>query len=82
VLYMAMHKLREIADALIAGGMARGTPAAVIVAATLPQQRIVVSPIDRLADDASGLEPPGLVVIGDIVTARERMLGLATGAKP
>lgn len=80
VLYMAMHKLDQITAALMQGGLARETPAAVIVGATLPQQRVVVSTIARLADDARGLEPPGIIVIGDIVTARERLLGVATGA--
>ena len=31
------------------GGLAAATPAAVIVAATLPEQRVVISRLDRLA---------------------------------
>ena len=36
VLYMAMNNLRPIAEALIAGGLSAGTPAAIIVSATMP----------------------------------------------
>jgi siroheme synthase len=51
----------------------------VIVAATMPEQRIVISRLDRLVDDvhAIGLGLPGLIVIGDIVLVRDRLLKLA-----
>src|SRR5262249_43791459 len=70
VLYMAMHHLAA-------------TPAAVIVSATLPGERIVVSTLGEIAEDARrhGLEPPAIVVIGDVVTVRER-LRQAIGAEP
>jgi uroporphyrin-III C-methyltransferase len=81
VLYMAMRNLAEIADALIAGGLAPHTPAAVIAAATTAAERILVSTLGRVAADAraNGIEAPAIVVIGDIVTARED-LGAAAAA--
>ena len=83
VLYMAMHHLAEIAAALMRGGLVASTPAAVIVSATLPGERIVVSTLGEIAEDARrhGLEPPAIVVIGDVVTVRER-LRQAIGAEP
>jgi uroporphyrin-III C-methyltransferase len=80
VLYMVMHNLERIADALMRGGLAPQTPTAIIASATTPDERILVSTLERLAADARAqtLEPPAIVVIGDIVAVRERLLG--TGA--
>jgi uroporphyrin-III C-methyltransferase len=77
VLYMVMHNLERIAAALMQAGLAGTTPAAVIAAATTPKERILVSPLDKLAAAAreQKFEPPAIVVIGDIVTARARLLG-------
>ncbi|HXW24417.1 MAG TPA: uroporphyrinogen-III C-methyltransferase [Xanthobacteraceae bacterium] len=77
VIYMAMHNLANIAAALGRGGLAPDTPAAVIAAATTAQERILVSRLDRLVAEAqaAGLEPPAIVVIGDIVPVRERIRG-------
>lgn len=80
VLYMAIHNLDKIANALMRGGLAPRTPAAVIIGATTAQQRIFISTLDCVATDiqTENLEPPGLVVIGDIVTMRDRLLGIAS----
>ncbi len=54
----------------------RRLPAAVIIAATTPEQRIAISRLDRLVDVVRnmGFNLPGLIVIGDIVTERDRLL--------
>jgi uroporphyrin-III C-methyltransferase len=77
VIYMAMHNLAQIVAALLGGGMAPDTPAAVIAAATTAQQRVLVSCLDRLVADAytAGMEPPAIVVVGEIVRVRERIRG-------
>jgi uroporphyrin-III C-methyltransferase len=82
VLYMAMANLAAIAEALMRGGSAPHTPAAVIVAATTAQERVLVSTLERVAIDASdrAFEPPAIVVIGEIVAAREKILGMAATA--
>ncbi len=83
VIYMAMHYIQRIAVALSRGGLAADTPAAVIVAATRAEQRIVISRLDRLTDDvdAIGVDLPGLIVIGDIVNERDRLLQIAAEAE-
>jgi uroporphyrin-III C-methyltransferase len=75
VLYMAMRNLAEIAQALMAGGLAPHTPAAAITAATTADERVLVSRLDRIAADAQagGIGAPAVVVIGDIVTVREKL---------
>jgi uroporphyrin-III C-methyltransferase len=76
VLYMVMHSLERIAAALMQAGLAGSTPAAVIASATTAKERILISTLEKLAADAreQKLEPPAIVVIGDIVNARERLL--------
>ena len=75
VLYMAMRNLAEITDALVAGGLGRKTPAAVIVSATSEDQRVRVSTLDRIAAyaTADSLAAPAIVVVGDIVRVREAL---------
>jgi uroporphyrin-III C-methyltransferase len=75
VLYMVMHNLEGIAAALMRGGLDRQTPAAVISDATTHAERVLVSTLERIAADARAqqFKPPAIVVVGDIVTARERL---------
>src|SRR5580698_8615850 len=82
VLYMVMHSLERIAAALMRAGLAGSTPAAVIASATTPRERILISTLEKLADEArkQEFEPPAIVVIGDIVTMRERLVAGNTPA--
>jgi uroporphyrin-III C-methyltransferase len=74
VLYMAMRNLAAIAEQLMRGGLPPSTPAAVVVSATTPDERVVVSTLDRVADDAQDLATPAIIVIGEIVRLRERLM--------
>ncbi len=78
VIYMAMRNIEHIVTELTRGGLAPDTPAAVIVAATTPEQRVLVSKLALLPGLVRelGFALPGLVVLGDIVTVRERLLNL------
>jgi uroporphyrin-III C-methyltransferase len=77
VLYMAMRNLADIADRLMRGGLPPSTPAAVVVEATTACERVVVSTLDRVAADAQHhqLGAPSIIVIGNIVKLRERLVG-------
>jgi uroporphyrin-III C-methyltransferase len=76
VLYMAMRNLDEIAQALMRGGLAARTPAAIIASATTADERVMVTTLDRLPADAraGGFVAPAIVAIGDIVGLRERLI--------
>ena len=67
----------------MAGGLGPHTPAAAIAAATTADERIVVSTLGHIVADAlaDGIGAPAIVVIGDIVTAREK-LRAAAAAEP
>jgi len=68
VVFMGLGRLEELAAGLIGHGRAASTPAAVIASGSLPEQRVAVAPLDRIAEAAEDLDPPALVVIGDVVS--------------
>lgn len=72
VLYMAMKHAGRIADELMRAGRNPDEPAAVIAKATTPDQRVLETTLARLGADiaASGIEPPALIVIGEVVRLR------------
>jgi len=76
VVFMGLGRLEELAAGLIEHGRAASTPAAVIASGTLPEQRVVVAQLDRIADAAEDLSAPALIVIGDVVALREALAGL------
>jgi uroporphyrin-III C-methyltransferase len=67
VVFMGLGRLTALADGLLAHGKPPDLPAAVIASGTLPEQRSVVAPLGGIAAAAEGLEPPALLVIGDVV---------------
>ena len=79
ILYMALGNLEPIAAALIAGGIDPHEPVAVIASATLPDERILISDLHRVAAEARALafEAPAIIAIGAIVAVRERLQALA-----
>jgi uroporphyrin-III C-methyltransferase / precorrin-2 dehydrogenase / sirohydrochlorin ferrochelatase len=73
VLMMAVAHLEAVAAELIKRGRAPTTPVAVISDATMPDQRVLTSTLDRVAADcaSAGVRPPAVVVIGDVVRLHE-----------
>lgn len=67
VLLMAVEHLAEIADALMAAGMAAGTPAACVADGWTSRQRVVAAPLGDLARamSAGRVASPAVIVIGD-----------------
>ncbi len=83
VVYMALSHLRQITERLLQYGRAPGEPVAIISKASLPEQKVVESTLAACADDAvaQAIEPPCLVVVGDVVRLRAGLdwLGAMTG---
>ena len=75
VLFMAVKTLPDIVASLLGAGRAADTPVAVIRWGTTAAQRTVVAPLGEIpgAVARAHLEPPALVVIGDVVRYRERL---------
>ncbi len=73
VLYMALGQLGTIARRLMDEGKDADTPTAIVSKATTPDQRVLVSTLARCADDAADMEPPAIIVIGEVVRLRETL---------
>lgn len=75
VLYMGVSRLGKIADALIAGGRPRETPAALIEWGTYPHQRTVTATLETLSSVAAREKviAPSIAVVGDVVALREEI---------
>lgn len=72
LLYMATRTLPAIVAALLEGGLPPATPAAVVVGATTPDQSVIVTRLDALAE--MDIPSPAIIGIGAIVAVRERLL--------
>jgi uroporphyrin-III C-methyltransferase len=79
VLYMGLRNLASITHQLMRGGLAADTPAAVIASATLAEERVLVSCLQTIDADARAAQfaAPAIVVIGDVVRTRQRLLDVA-----
>lgn len=75
ILFMAMARLHEIAEAFQRGGLPADTPAAIIEKATTDQERVLETSLGTLASDAAQhlFNPPAIVVIGKIVSIRHEL---------
>ncbi|NRP19345.1 Uroporphyrinogen-III C-methyltransferase [Ensifer adhaerens] len=72
VMYMAMKHIGTIAANLIAGGRSPEEPVAFVCNAATPQQTVLETTLARAEVDvtASGLQPPAIVVVGEVVRLR------------
>jgi uroporphyrin-III C-methyltransferase/precorrin-2 dehydrogenase/sirohydrochlorin ferrochelatase len=69
VLLMAVDNAAAIAAALVEHGRPAGTPVAVVVEGTMPEERTVLSTLGALADDLAThqVRPPAIIVVGEVV---------------
>jgi uroporphyrin-III C-methyltransferase len=72
--FMGLETIAEVRDRLLAEGLAPDTPAAVISRGTTPEQEVVVADLGAIAEAAEGLPSPALVVVGEVVALRERLV--------
>jgi uroporphyrin-III C-methyltransferase len=73
VLFMGLASLPTIARGLMEAGKPAPTPAAVIAGGTLPAQRVAIAPLADIARAASDMEPPALIVVGEVVELAGRL---------
>lgn len=72
VIYMALKHIALIAERLMAGGRAAAEPVAVVAKATTEGQTVLETTLGTCARDVaeSGIEPPAMVVVGQVVRLR------------
>ena len=75
VLLMGVRLLRDSAAALVASGRRPTTPVAIIERGWTPEQRTTVGTLADIAElaEARGVESPAVVVVGDVVSLRDRL---------
>jgi uroporphyrin-III C-methyltransferase len=73
VLYMASRHLPNIVKKLLAGGRRPDEPVAVVSQATTPDQSVLVSTLGEIVASASGIRPPAIVVVGEVVRLRSAL---------
>src|SRR5665648_116408 len=75
VIFMGVKNLPQVVQKLKERGRPGDTPVALIQQGTLPGQRTVVGCLDDIVDKVreSGLRPPAITVIGDVVGLREQL---------
>ena len=74
VFFMGLTALPAIADGLVAAGASPQLPAAVISQGTMVGQEVVTAPLAELAAAASAVASPALVVVGDVVGLRAKLV--------
>jgi len=75
LILMGMRNLDDIVTHLLEAGRDPATPAAVVAEGTLPRQRVLTAALGELVEraQAEGLHAPAVVVIGNVVTLREKL---------
>jgi uroporphyrin-III C-methyltransferase/precorrin-2 dehydrogenase/sirohydrochlorin ferrochelatase len=75
VLLMGVRLLRDSAAALVSSGRRPTTPVAIIERGWTPEQRTTVGTLADIAERAEslGVESPAVVVVGDVVSLRDRL---------
>jgi len=85
VMYMAVKHLGHIAASLIMAGRAMSEPVAIVAHATTDRQRVLETTLGAAAADlsASNIDPPAVVVVGEVVRMRAALdwLGAIAGRK-
>ena len=69
VIYMGMKHLKTITKKLIGYGRDKTEPVAIIANATLANQQILTTTLEKAGEDVdqSGIQPPALIVVGQVV---------------
>ncbi|HEX4569254.1 MAG TPA: uroporphyrinogen-III C-methyltransferase [Dongiaceae bacterium] len=72
VIYMALKHIGPIVERLLAAGREPGEPVAVVSKATTTEQQVLETTLSKVAQDivSSGIEPPAMVVVGEVVRLR------------
>ena len=75
VFLMGVKNLPHITGCLIENGMTPETPAALVRWGTTPSQETVTGTLATIVDnvEAAGLKPPCIIIVGDVVTLRDKM---------
>ena len=74
-IYMGLGQIEELTADMIAQGVAADTPSAVVDNGARPNQRVVAAPLGGLAAAARAaqLRGPTIIIVGSVVTLRDKL---------
>ena len=75
IFLMGLHQLKKISTELMAIGKPASYPVAVISRGTLEDEKVVVSTLENIYEEAKDLPTPALIVVGEVVKVREALMG-------
>lgn len=73
VYLMGVENLENVIASLLEAGHLPETPAALVRWGTTPGQQTVVGTLGDIVERGRGIEPPAVLVVGQVVTLRERL---------
>jgi siroheme synthase len=81
---MGLGRIEETMSDFVAQGVDAQTPAAIVDNGARPNQRVVVATVASLAKAArdEGLRGPTIIIVGSVVTLREKLNWNQTGPRP
>jgi siroheme synthase len=82
VVLMGVDHRAEIARCLINGGRPPGDPVAFLQFASMERERVVESTLEQVARGEVAVEPPAVLVIGEVVRMRTAPQVQRAGAAP
>ena len=77
IFLMGLHQLETICTQLMEVGKPKDYPIAVISRGTLEDEKVVVSTLAKIYEKAKDLPTPALIVVGEVVTVREILMGVS-----
>jgi uroporphyrinogen III methyltransferase/synthase len=73
VFLMGVHNLPHIVEQLMAYGRPPETPVALVEQATCTNQKTVVGTLANIVEQATEIQPPAAIIIGEVVQLRETL---------
>ena len=75
VFYMGLHSIPVISRELIAHGLPKETPVALVQKGTTRKQRIYIETLESLADlaEREQLQPPTIIIVGEVVSLQDKL---------
>ncbi|NPA41752.1 MAG: uroporphyrinogen-III C-methyltransferase [Aquificae bacterium] len=81
VILMGVRNRQRIAKELIASGRNPDEPVAFVERGTTPQQRVTVSTLKEVATEPPPVNPPAIMVVGEVVRLQKELSELLTNLK-
>lgn len=70
---MGYHNIELISSKLMTLGKRKDYPCAVISKGTTKEQEVVVGTLENIVEKSKGLPTPAMIVIGEVVTLRDKI---------